>query len=101
MPSLIDSGVSPFHQIGAGSETSTVSWPAFAGLASAIEPFGPTTSQLPILSPAEAVADSTTAADKATDPAKTARSTVRMVMKPLLVGCRGAGVSTSSKGSAL
>src|SRR5690349_5099898 len=51
MPSLIASGVSPFHQIGAGSETSTVSWPALAGLAIGFEPFGPTTSQLPILAP--------------------------------------------------
>src|SRR5690348_12324897 len=51
MPSLMASGVSPFHQIGAGSETSTVSWPGLAGLAIGVEPFGPTTSQLPILAP--------------------------------------------------
>src|SRR5262245_15172371 len=63
MPSLIASGVSPFHQIGAGSETSTVSWPALAGLAIGIEPFGPTTSQLPILAPLAAGAAAGAAVD--------------------------------------
>ena len=52
MPSLIASGVSPFHQIGAGNDTSTVSCPALAGLAIGIEPFWPVSSQLPIMSAA-------------------------------------------------
>src|ERR1043165_7345362 len=63
MPSLMASGVSPFHQIGAGSETSTVSWPGLAGLAIGIEPFGPTTSQLPILAPLAAGAAAGAAVD--------------------------------------
>src|SRR5438105_4327266 len=55
MPSLIESGVSPFHQTGAGSETCTVSWSAMAGVAIGIEPLTPVNSQLPIVSAAEAV----------------------------------------------
>src|SRR5438128_559847 len=49
MPSLIDSGVSPFHQMGAGSDTSTVNCLALAGLVIGIDPFSPETSQLPII----------------------------------------------------
>ena len=54
IPSLIASAVSPFHQIGAGSDTSTVSCEATAGLAIGIEPLAPVTSQLPIMLAAEA-----------------------------------------------
>src|SRR5690349_18518596 len=53
MPLLIDSGVSPFHHTGAGSDTCTVSWPGTAGPAIGIEPFAPVSSQLPIVSAAE------------------------------------------------
>src|SRR5687767_2474821 len=56
MPSLIDSGVSPFHQIGAGSETATVTWPGLSGLATGWEPLAPDISQLPIISAADAAA---------------------------------------------
>ena len=50
----MSSGVSPFHQPGAGRLTSTVSWPALAGV-KGIEPFSPVSSQLPIMSAAEAI----------------------------------------------
>ena len=66
MPSLMASGVSPFHQIGAGSDTSTVSWPALAGLAIGIDPFWPVNSQLPIMS--AACADAPIPASIATTP---------------------------------
>src|SRR5262245_18635650 len=69
MPSLIDSGVSPFHQIGAGKATSTVSCPGFAGLAIGIDPFSPISSQLPIMFAAKAGA-----ASPMTDAATTATS---------------------------
>src|SRR5262249_22804064 len=49
MPSLMVSGVSPFHHTGAGSDTSTVIWPGLAGLATGIEPFWPVISQLPVM----------------------------------------------------
>src|SRR5690348_9403066 len=68
------SGVSPFHQPGAGRLTSTVSWPGLAGVIEA-SPFFPVSSQLPILSAAEAgaaaasarVAAATRVASKAED----------------------------------
>ena len=49
-------GVSPFHQVGAGKLTSTVSWPGLAGAAIGIEPLTPVISQLPIMSAAKAAA---------------------------------------------
>ena len=42
------SGVSPFHQPGAGRLTSTVSWPGLAGVRGNC-PLVPVTSQLPIM----------------------------------------------------
>src|SRR3712207_1526482 len=82
MPSLIASGVSPFHQMGAGSDTATVIWPGLKGLAMGCEPFGPTTSQLPILSAARLGTDSPNVAARAT----ATRSRLLYGMGFLLVG---------------
>jgi hypothetical protein len=57
MPSLMVSGVSPFHQVGAGKLTAAVSWSGFMGSAIACEPLEPVSSQLPIMSAAKAPAD--------------------------------------------
>src|SRR5215217_8779542 len=57
MPSLMVSGVSPFHQVGAGRLTATVIWPGFMGLAIACDPLAPDSSQFPILSAARAPAE--------------------------------------------
>src|SRR5689334_11546517 len=52
-PSLIASGVSPFHHPGDGRLTSTVNCPGTAGVICA-EPFWPVISQLPYMSAAAA-----------------------------------------------
>jgi hypothetical protein len=51
------SGVSPFHQVGAGKLTATVICPGFMGLASACDPLAPESSQFPIMSAAKAPAE--------------------------------------------
>jgi hypothetical protein len=42
--------------MGAGNETATVVWPALKGLAMGLDPFCPDSSQLPIMSAADAAA---------------------------------------------
>jgi hypothetical protein len=66
IPSFIVSGVSPFHQVGAGSDTATVICPALKGLAIGFDPLVPDNSQLPIISAAWAETDMMTPAMAAT-----------------------------------
>src|SRR5262249_38790482 len=70
------SGVSPFHQPGAGRLTSTVIAPALTGVMG-IEPLAPVSSQLPILSAAAAGCGAVTASASAKAPPRAAQSVIR------------------------